>query len=87
MQIRRNAVRFAHVPFNFISLYLFVLNFVMKLKDGSYKSDLNFLVFCDQLKVMSDLIMPHGKMSNFVLFPLFGFTLVIKLRNFHLKNN
>ena len=29
--------------------------------------------------------MPHGKMSDFVSFPLFGFTLVIKLRNFVLK--
>ena len=33
---------------------------------------------------MSDLNMSHGKMSDFdfVSFPLFGFTLVIKLRNF-----
>ena len=30
----------------------------------------------------SDLNMSHGKMSDFVSFPLFGFTLVIKLRNF-----
>ena len=30
---------------------------------------------------MSDLNMFHGKMSDFVSFPLFGFTLVIKLRN------
>ena len=31
----------------------------------------------------SDLNMSHGKMSNFVSFPLFWFTLVIKLRNFY----
>ena len=30
----------------------------------------------------SDLNMSLGKMSDFVSFPLFGFTLVIKLRNF-----
>ena len=30
---------------------------------------------------MSDLNMSHGKMSDFVSFTLFGFTLVIKLRN------
>ena len=29
----------------------------------------------------SDVYMSHGKLSDFVLFPLFGFTLVIKLRN------
>ena len=29
----------------------------------------------------SDLNMSHGEMSGFVLFPLFGFTLVIKSRN------
>ena len=27
----------------------------------------------------SDLNMSHGKMSDFVSFPLFGFTLIIKL--------
>ena len=31
---------------------------------------------------MSDLNMSHGKMSGFVSFPFFGFTLFIKLRNF-----
>ena len=30
---------------------------------------------------MSDLNMSHGKMSDFVSFPFFGFTIVIKLRN------
>ena len=29
----------------------------------------------------SDLNVSHGKMSDFVSFPLFGFTLVIKLRS------
>ena len=29
--------------------------------------------------------MPHAKMYDFVSFPLFGFTLVIKLRNFDFK--
>ena len=32
--------------------------------------------------MVSDLNMSHGKMSDFVSIPLFGFTLVIKLRNF-----
>ena len=32
--------------------------------------------------MMSDLNMNHEKMSDFISFSLFGFTLVIKLRNF-----
>ena len=32
--------------------------------------------------MMSDLNMPHGKMYDFVSFPLFAFTLVIKLGGF-----
>ena len=31
--------------------------------------------------MVSDLNMSHGKMSDFVSFPLFGFTLVTKQRN------
>ena len=34
----------------------------------------------------SDLNMFHRKISNFVTFPLFGFTLVIKLRYFDFKS-
>ena len=33
---------------------------------------------------MLDLNVFYGKMSDFVSFPLFGFTLVIKLRNFEI---
>ena len=33
------------------------------------------------MRIMSDLNMSHGQMSDFVSFPLFGFTLAIKLRN------
>ena len=35
--------------------------------------------------MVSDLSMPHGEMSEFISFPRFGFTLVIKLRNFIFK--
>ena len=31
--------------------------------------------------------MSHGKMSDLVSFPLFGFTLVIKLRNFDFESH
>ena len=37
--------------------------------------------------VMSDLNKSYGKMSNFVSFPLFGFTLLIKLRNFDFESH
>ena len=35
----------------------------------------------------SDLNMYHGKMSGVVSFPLFGFTLAIKLRNINLASH
>ena len=37
--------------------------------------------------MVSDLNMSHGKMSDFVLFPLLGFTLAMKLRNFDFKGH
>ena len=37
--------------------------------------------------MLSDLNMPHGKMSDFVSFPLFRLTLVIKLRNFNFEGH
>ena len=36
---------------------------------------------------MSDLDVFHGKLSGFVSFPSFGFTLVIKLKNFYLESH
>ena len=35
----------------------------------------------------SDLIMCHGKMSDFVLFPFFGFTVIIKLKIFDFESH
>ena len=35
--------------------------------------------------MVSNLNISYGKMSDFVSFPLFGFTLVIKVRNFDVK--
>ena len=41
--------------------------------------------------LLSDFNMPHGKTSAYISFPLFRFTIVIKLRNFafegHYKND
>ena len=64
-----------------------MLTFAMKLKRANDKSHWNILVFYDQWKTMSDLNMSHGKMSDFDLFPLLGFTLVIKLGNFDFEGH
>ena len=37
--------------------------------------------------MLLDLNMSPGKMSDFVSFPLFGFALVIKLRNFDFESH
>ena len=37
--------------------------------------------------MMSDLNMYHEKMTDFVLFPLFGFTLAISLRKFDFESH
>ena len=37
--------------------------------------------------MLSDLNMSHVKMSDFVSFQLFGFTLVIKLRNLDFESH
>ena len=50
----------------------------MKLKVANYKNHWNVLIFCDQWKIMPDLNMSHWKISDFVSFLLFRFTLVIK---------
>ena len=82
--------RFAHVPCDFFSLYLFVLTFAMKSRSDNYKSHWNILVFCNQWK-MKNSNMSHGKMSDFlnvwISFSLFGFTLGIKLKNFDFESH
>ena len=44
-------------------------------------------MFFDKKDVLSDLNMSHGKMSDFVSFPFFRFTLVIKLRIFDVEGH
>ena len=46
-----------------------------------------FYLFYDQSKIISDLNMSHAKMSDFVSFPLLGFTFAIKLRNSNLESH
>ena len=75
----KDTVRFSHAPLYFISLYLFVFTFAMKLKDANSKIHWNILW---PVKMMSDLNMFNAKVSDLVSFPFFGFTLFVKLRNF-----
>ena len=75
--MKKYVVRFAHVAFDFISFYLLVFSFAMKLKDANRKKS---------KKMMPDLIMFQKNEFDFISFPLFGFTLVIKLRNFDFEN-
>ena len=70
--LRKYAVRYAHFSFDFISVYLFVFTFAMKLKDLNYKSHQNILVSCDQCKWYQIWFMFHGKMSDFVSFYCLG---------------
>ena len=43
--LRKSTAIFAHVPCDFISLYLFVLTFAMKLKSTNYKRHQYFSIF------------------------------------------
>ena len=57
----------------------------MKLKNTNNKSLLNISAFCDQWKMMPNLNMSHEKMSNYVSFSMFGFTVVIKQEKFNFE--
>ena len=46
-----------------------------------FRKSMKYFCFLIKKYMMSDLNLPHSKMSDFVSFQLFGFTLVIKLKN------
>ena len=75
--------------FHFLCLILFtfVLTFAMKLEDNNYKSHWKNSAFWVQWKMMPDLNMLQEKMSDFVSFSLFGFNLVMKLKNLGFENH
>ena len=84
----KSFVRFEYVPRKmsaFVSFLLFGL--ITKLRNFGLESHWNTLIFFDKKYMTSDLNMPHGQMSDFFSFPLFGLALVIKLRNFHLESH
>ena len=82
----KNTVRFALVPLDFLSFYLFVLSLVMELKNASYKNHWNYLVFCGQGKMMSD-ICPIKKCASLFHFYRLSLTLTVRLRNFHCESH
>ena len=53
---------------------------VIKLTNFGFESHWNTLILFDKKVMMSDWDMLHERMSDLVSFPLFGFTLVIKLQ-------
>ena len=71
---------------NSISFYLFVLTFAMKFKEANYKSFKYFIIFWP-MKNDVNLNTFHRKMSDCVSFSLFGFTVVIRLRNFDFESH
>ena len=81
---------------DFVSFPLLGLSLVIKLRNFNLKSHWNTSILFDKKilqyfliknDLVSDLNMPHGQMSDFVSFSLFGFMLVIKLRNFDFQSH
>ena len=83
-------VRFEYIPWkkSLILFYFNCLGFIqLQNQEISILKSLNTLIFFDKRDMVSDLNMSHGKMSDLVSFPFFGFTLVIKLRNLDFKGH
>ena len=66
---------------------MFGFTLVIKLRNFDFESHWNTLIFFDKKDMTSDLNISHGKMSDFVGYPLLGLTLVIKLRNFDFESH
>ena len=71
---------------DFVSIPLWTVTFVIKMRDLDFKLHWNTLTFFDQ-KMMSDLNVPHGKMPDIVSIPLFALTFVIKLRDYNFTSH
>ena len=85
-----NTVRFEYAPWKniwFCLLPMFGFILVIKLRNSDFESHWNALIDFDKKKMFSDLNISHENISDFVSFPLFTFTLDIKLRIFDLKGH
>ena len=70
--------------FVFVSVSLFAFTLVYQILILEV-IQINTSIFFDKKYMTLDLDISHEKMSDFVSFPVLGFTLVIKLRNLNLK--
>ena len=74
-------------PLWFYFTLLDCVHFWNEIENCQLLKSLKYFSILWPMKIMSDLNMSLGKMSDFVSFPLFGFTLVIKLRNFDFESH
>ena len=80
---------------DFVSLPLFGLISLIKMRNYNFESHWNFdkfdikklWYFFDKKHITSDFNMSHKKMSDFVSLPLFGFTIVIKMGNYDFEGH
>ena len=79
----KKRVRFEYVPWKnvwFCFIYIVWVHFIHKIENFRCLKYWNTLINFDKKDMVSDLNMSYGKMSDFVLFPLFWSSLVIKRR-------
>ena len=81
----KNNVRFEYVPWKnvcFCFIFIVWVQFSHKTEKFRFRKSLKYFNIFDKKDMVSDLNMSHRRMSDFVSFPLFAFTLVTKVRNF-----
>ena len=87
----KNDVRFEYVPwkdFLFCFISIVWVDFSHKTEKCRFRKSFEILkYFLIKKDMPSDLIMSHGKVSDFVSFVLFWFTLVIKRRIFEFESH
>ena len=88
---RRYWVRFKYLPWKnvwFCFIFIVSVHFSHKTDKLRFWKSLKYFNFIWSKKdIASDFSMFHGNISDFIWFPLFGFTLVKKLRNFDFESH
>ena len=82
-----NKEKYCQICFCLVWFYFTLLVCAHFCGDANYERRSNILIFCDQWKMISDLSVFHGKMSDFDSFPMIGFTLVTKRKNFDFESH
>ena len=86
----KNDIKFEYVTWKNVWLcFIFIVHVQFRHKTEKFRfwTSLKYFNYFLIKKNMSDLNMSHEKMPDFVSFPLFGLTLVIKLRNFDCESH